>query len=358
MPLAALLPGLSSLAADLREFVAGVRFARADLFWLLLLLPMLGFLNRWAARRRRDTMARVGRPAAVAGQLTHPVARRRWLGVAYPLGWVALILGLCGPCWGKSDETGIAVGRDLVIVIDLSRSMQAPDMADPSTPTRWQAARGGALDLLDGIARRGGHRVAVVVFAAHPKVMCPLTTDYDHVRAVIADLDGKYPPPEIRPRAAEEISGTRIGAALKAAVEAHDKRFPGYQDIILISDGDDPADDKEWVRGADEARKAQIPVQTVGVGDPFEDYVLAFGEELAPTRLREEPLKQIAAETRGHYVAARRTTPQLGEFFRTHLEPLAGRSVSDEALPLPKERYSWFLAAALGLFVLGWLRGR
>ena len=187
-------------------------------------------------------------------------------------------------------------GRDLVIVIDLSRSMQAPDMADPSAPTRGRGAA-GALDLLAGVARRGGHRVAVVVFAAHPKVLCPLTTDYDHLRSVIGDLDGMYPPPEIRPRAAEEISGTRIGAALKAAVEAHDMRFAGYQDIVLISDGDDPTEDREWLRGSDEARKAQIPVHTVGVGDPFEDYVLTFGEELAPTRLREEPLKQIAAET-------------------------------------------------------------
>jgi Ca-activated chloride channel homolog len=350
--------GLAGLTADLREFIAAVRFAHADLLWLLLLLPLLGLMNRWAARRRRAVITRVGRPAAIAGQLTHPVARHRWLGLAYPLAWVALVLGLAGARWGKSDETGIAVGRDLVIVIDLSRSMQAPDMADPAAPTRWQAARAGALDLLAGVAQRGGHRVAVVVFAAHPKVLCPLTTDYDHIRAVIGDLDGNYAPPEIRPRAAEEISGTRIGAALKAAVEAHDLRFPGYQDIVLISDGDDPADDKEWLRGSDEARKAQIPVQTVGVGDPFEDYILTFGEELAPTRLREEPLKQIAAETRGQYVAARRDVPRLADFFRANLEPLPGRSVSDEALPLPKERYPWFLAPALALFGIGWMRGR
>jgi Ca-activated chloride channel family protein len=236
--------------------------------------------------------------------------------------------------------------------------MQAPDMAEPSTPTRWQAARAGSLDLLEGVARRGGHRVSVVVFAAHPKVLCPLTTDYDHIRVVIGELDGKYPPPEIRPHAAEEISGTRIGAALKAAVEAHDKRFPGYQDIVLISDGDDPADDREWVRGADEARKADIPVYTVGVGNPFEDYILTFGEELAPTRLREEPLKQIAAETRGQYIGAQRHVPQLGEFFRASLEPLPGRSVSDESIPLSRERYPWFLSVALALFLISWVRGR
>jgi Ca-activated chloride channel family protein len=300
-------------------------------------------------------VARVGRPAAVAAQLTHPISRRRFVGLAYPLAWIALIFGLAGPLWGKSEETGIAVGRDVIIVIDLSRSMLASDMADPTAPTRWQAARVGALDLLSGIARRGGHRVGVVIFAAHSKIACPLTTDYDHVRAVIDELDGLYPPPEIRPHSDEEISGTRIGAALKAAVEAHDKHLPGFQDIILISDGDDPADDKEWVRGADEARKREIPIFSVGVGDPFEDFILTFGNELAPTRLREEPLTEIATQTRGRYLASRRAVPQLGEFFRTYLEPLPSRSVTEEALPLLKERYPWFLPPALGLFLISWL---
>jgi len=350
--------GLSGLTADLREFLTAVRFARAEWLWLLLVLPLLALVNRWSARRRRLLIARVGRPAAVAAQLTHPISRRRVVGLAYPLAWIALLFGLAGPRWGKSEETGIAVGRDVMIVIDLSRSMQAADMADPSVPTRWQVARAGALDLLAGIARRGGHRVGVVVFAAHPKLTCPLTTDYDHVRAVIDELDGLYPPPEIRPRSDEEISGTRIGAALKAAVEAHDKRFPGYQDIILISDGDDPADDKEWVRGADEARKAEIPVISVGVGDPFEDFILALGNELAPTHLREEPLMEIAAQTGGRYLASRRAVPQLGEFFHTYLEPLPSRSVTEEALPLLKERYGWFLAPALCLFLISWLWAR
>jgi Ca-activated chloride channel family protein len=350
--------GLAGLITDVREFLTAVRVARPDALWLLLLLPLLGLLNRWAARRRRGAAALVGRPAAVAGQLTHPVPRRSWLGLAYPIAWLGLVLGVAGPRWGKSDETGIAVGRDLVIVVDLSRSMLATDMADPAATARWQGARVAALDLLAGVSQRGGHRVAVVVFAAHPRVLCPLTTDYDHVRAVLTDLDGQYPPPEIRPRAGESISGTRIGDALATAVAAHDKRFPGFQDIVLISDGDDPADDREWTRGSDEARKARIPIYTVGLGNPFEEFILTFGEELAPTRLREEPLQRIAAETSGRYVGARRQAPALGEFFQAYLEPLPSRAVSDEALPLFKERYVWFLAPALALFLLGWLRGR
>jgi Ca-activated chloride channel family protein len=350
--------GLAGLATDLREFLTAVRFARPEVLWLLLLLPVLGLVNRWAVRRRRTAIAQIGRPGAVAGQLTHSVPRRSWFGLAYPFAWIAVILGLAGPRWGKSDETGIAVGRDLVIAIDLSRSMLADDMSDPSARTRWQAARAGALDLLDSIARRGGHRVGVLVFAAHPKLICPLTTDYDHVRAVIEEIDGEYPPPEVRPGPADVTSGTRIGEGLKASVEAHDKRFPGFQDIILISDGDDPGDDREWVRGADAARKADIPVHAVGVGNPDIDAFLTFGEELVPTRLQEEPLKQIAAETRGRTIAARTATPQLGEFFRSQLEPLPSRSVSDESIPMPKERYPWFLAPALVLFLVGWIRGK
>src|SRR5437660_9863989 len=135
----ALSSGLSGLPADIREAVAAVRFARPPLLWLLLVLPLLGLANRYAAFRRRRAVGELGRPAAVAGLLTQP-ARRRWLGLAYPLGWMLLVVGLAGPRWGKSDESGVAVGRDLVVVVDLSRSMLAEDMAAADTPARWEAA--------------------------------------------------------------------------------------------------------------------------------------------------------------------------------------------------------------------------
>src|SRR2546421_2746391 len=121
MELLAVSSGLSGLLTDAREFVAAVRLARPFALWLLLLLPLLGLLNRWAARRRKRSVAAIGRPAAVAGQLTHPRPGRKWLGLAYPFAWLLLVGGIAGPMWGKSDEPGVAVGRDLVIVIDLSR---------------------------------------------------------------------------------------------------------------------------------------------------------------------------------------------------------------------------------------------
>jgi len=361
MELLAASSGLAGLLTDLREFVAQVRFARSGVLWLSLVLPLMGLLNRWAARRRGRAVAAIGRPAAVTGQFTHPRPKRRWLGLAYSFAWVLLVLGCAGPRWGKADEAGVAVGRDVVIVIDLSRTMLADDMADSKALTRWEAARAGALDLLQAVARRGGHRVAVVVFAAKPKVLCPLTTDYEHVRAVLEDLDGAHPPPEIRMGADPDApSGTRIGAALVAAVQAHDAEFAGAQDIILISDGD-PADGAEWVAGTKAANEAKvsIPIHTVGVGDPERPTVVKIdGEPLFGTSLKEQPLEQIARGTGGQYVPARQDVPALGEFFRTRVEPNRSRVYTGDQIPQPKERYAWFLAPALALFLVGWVRGK
>jgi Ca-activated chloride channel family protein len=363
--------GLNGLTADVREFVAAVRFARPELLWLLLVLPVFALLNRYAAARRRKATAEIGRPAAVAMLSTHPARGRRWIGLAYPLAWLALVLGLAGPRWGKSDETGVAVGRDLVVVVDLSRSMLAADMAADGMP-RWKAARAALLDLMDAVSKRGGHRVAVVVFAARPKLVCPLTTDYDHVRAKIEDLDGEFPPPEVKPGADPSVtSGTRIGAGVIAAVAAHDPRFQGFQDVILLSDGDDPAGGREWRFGAAAAFKAYIPVHAVGLGDPSAEVPIVIrGEFLeappddnAPpdvvrSKLHEEPLKGLASDTRGRYVPAQREVPRLGEFFRTVVEPNPSRPVSDDAVPQRKERYAWFLGPALLLFLVGWVRGK
>lgn len=359
--------GLAGLLTDLREFVAAVRFARPELLWLLLVLPVLAIVDRYAVVRRRRAAALIGRPGAVAGLRTDPRPGRRWLGLLYPVGWAALVLGLAGPRWGTSDDPGAAVGRDVVVVLDLSRSMLAQDLSTGGG-ARWEAARDAARDLLDHLGRRGGHRVAVVAFAARPTLLVPLTTDTDHARAAVEELDGRLPPPECRPGPADVDlpSGTRIGAALAAAVAAHDPRFPGSQDIILISDGDDPAEDREWALGVDAARKADIPVHAVGIGNPAAGAEVwgddgpvhdADGKAIV-SRLDEPLLRQLAAETRGLYLAARQDPARLGEFYRTRIEPRPSRLVSDDAIPQPEERYPWFLAPAAALFAVGWLRGR
>jgi Ca-activated chloride channel family protein len=245
--------------------------------------------------------------------------------------------------------------------------MLADDTADGRA--RWQYAVAGALDLVEASKSRG-HRIGVVVFAARPLVLVPLTTDPTFAKQRIGGLDGRHPPPEIRPADDAAVSGTRIGAGLAAAVAAHDPRFPGFQDIVLLSDGDDPAADREWTLGVAAARKANIPVHTVGIGDPTKETSIVIDgellkvetrpgvEEVAQTKLHEEVLRAIAAEGKGEYLPARRTVPKLGEFFRTAIETNPHRELTDDQLPQLKERYEWFLGPAAGLFLVAWWRRR
>src|SRR5262245_55889617 len=135
-------------------------FARPSFLYLLAVLPALGLMAIVAARRRRAVMARLGRPETVNGlSLLRPGSRRRRRSrLLLVVGLVGLRLAVGGPRWGKGGEAGVVVGRDIVVVLDLSRSMTAGDMADPVYQQRWEAARAGVQNLVDTIQQRGGHR--------------------------------------------------------------------------------------------------------------------------------------------------------------------------------------------------------
>ena len=329
-------------------------FARPWLLALAALVPLLGLLAFLAERRRRRALQRVGEPIAVAGLAVLRGRARRRARLCLTLALLLLAVAAAGPSWGKGGEAGVAIGRDLMVVLDLSKSMLADDMDDRASPTRFQAAREGIRELANAVQRSGGHRLGLVVFAGRPRLVCALTTDYDHFRMMLDEFDPNAPPPEVYPPVKQELpSNTRFGAALRWAVAAHDPRFIGYQDVLLVSDGDDPAGDNEWQQGVRAAREAQIPVHTVGVGGP-EPVSFTIGDEVIKTRLEDRPLKEIARLTGGLYLPAGRTRPALAEFFRTQIEPRPSRELSDDALPQPRDRAVWFLIPALGFLLLGW----
>src|SRR5262249_39062441 len=144
-------------------------------------------------------------------------------------------------------------------------------------PSRLERAKAALADLSRGVERRGGHRLALVVFAGRARLACPLTHDYDHFRETLDAVDTAAPDTDLEPGPGV-ASGTRIGRGLAQAVLAHDPRFQGCRDILLVSDGDDPARDGEWRQGAAEARAQGIPVHAVGVGDPDRGHRIPAGE--------------------------------------------------------------------------------
>lgn len=332
-------------------------FAHPWMLWFLTALPVLIGLGVWSARRRRQTLARLGEPAAVEVQLAW---RRswRWLnGLCLLLGFLGLGVGMAGPQWGRDWDQSAAPGRDVVIVLDCSRSMLA------ETPSRLQRARDALIDLADAVERRGGHRLALVLFAGKTEVACPLTHDYDHFRSKLEMLETVAQGRDLTPRPGEK-SGTRLGQALSLAASSDDPRFADTRDILLLSDGDDPARDAEWRNGARIAAALGVRVHTIGIGDPnvaspirLDSGPLRHDDQLVLTRLEEAPLREIAELTGGAYTSARTRTLPLGSLFLDTLEHLPEREDIEDALPVYQQRYAWFLTPALGFLVLFTLLG-
>jgi Ca-activated chloride channel family protein len=270
------------------------------------------------------------------------------------MGLALLILAAAGPQWGRDWEASTAPGRDLVLVIDVSFSMTAEQ------PSRLDLVRRAVTDLLASVRQRGGHRVAVVLFAGRPQIVCPLTQDYDQVANVMEDLDELRLDPELAP-GPREASGTRIGLGIVEGLRTLDERSAGVCDLLLFSDGDDPAGDTEWEYGVLEARGVGVPVSVIGVGDPVQESQIPTPNgphkdrsgRVVLTRLEEANLRKIAQETGGQYIPARRTTVPLGTIYRESIATLPRRNESVDALPTQKARYPLFLLPALGLLVLG-----
>lgn len=310
---------------------------------LLAVPPFLGLLAAWSTRRRRRALTRLGNLAALEAVLAPRRGPRLVRGLFLTLGLFALGLGVAGPQWGRDWDHAPAPGRDLLVVLDASRSMLA------ERPSRLERAKTALLDLADALRKRGGHRVALVAFAGRPRLVLPLTHDYDHFRAAIEEFSTDAADPALAPGPGD-ASGTRIGAALTLALQACDPRFPGASDVLLLSDGDDPAHDGEWHQGMAEAQQASVPVFTVGLGDPGspKPLVLEDGKEVR-TRLEEEPLREIARATGGEYFAARTQALPLGRLYLDWIAARPEREERDDALPVYQPRYGWFFLAAFGL---------
>src|SRR5581483_8589399 len=152
--------------------------------WLLATLPALIALAvlAWRSRRVRRRLS------AELGWEDSRRLVKKWpgflAGLSTGLGLLLLGVGSAGPQWGWDWEQTAAPSRNVVVVLDRSRSMLA------EKPTRLARARTALLDWTAHLRQRdNGVRLGLIVFAAKAKLVCPLTADYDHFREAVAAID-------------------------------------------------------------------------------------------------------------------------------------------------------------------------
>ncbi|MBN2209312.1 MAG: VWA domain-containing protein [Candidatus Coatesbacteria bacterium] len=297
------------------------RFESAYVLGLLVLVPLL-----WVAQTRiRHLISgslKYSHVTSFFGGRSRPTYPLRYvLTLALFLGALSLlILGAARPQLVKYDEPVSAMGRDIMLVLDISGSMQAEDFE----PNRLQAAKRVVAEF---IKSRQSDRIGLVSFAGQSFTQCPLTLDYDMLISLLDSVDFDM-----------VEDGTAIGNALGTALNRLKDSKAKSKIIILLTDGENNRGEIEPLTGAEMAKTMGVKIYCVGVGKiggakiPIYDRVwgkrYAVGRDGRPvlTKLDEKTLKGVASASGGTYSRAtdadslKRIYEQIGEAEKSELE--------------------------------------
>lgn len=325
-----------------------LRFAALSYAYLLWLLPALVALYVYAFARKRRALIAFMDLALVPRLVPGLSWARQWCKALCLIGATGcLVVALMQPQWGQEWQEVQRQGRDLMIVLDVSRSMLAEDVI----PNRLARAKSDIQDLLLALHQDGGHRLGLVVFAGQASLQCPLTLDYGFF---LQRLN------EVGPHTVGR-GGTLIGDAIRKALAAFGTLAHNYKDIILITDGEDH--DSFPLDAAQAAAAQQVSIHTIGVGDsvtgariPVQEatgqrtYVHYQGQEVH-SRMQADLLLEIARITGGAYVPAGTRAIELDRIYTEKIAPKARRHTALTRRERFIHRYQWFVFA--GVLLIG-----
>lgn len=249
------------------------------------------------------------------------------------------------PQWGHSTEKMKSRARNVVIALDVSRSMLAADVQ----PNRLERAKADVADLIDSL---NGDRCALVAFRRTGVRLCPLTTDHAFLRSALEGLA-----PESAP-----AGETDLGSAIRASLDALDPAADDHNAVILISDGGDLRGGA--VEAAQLAKKRGVPIFTVGIGNPKVESTIpdasgtgvqTFDNKAVGTKLEERALVKIAEVSGGRYVplaTAGMAETTLGVIYNRFLREVAAKELAEEEELRATERFGVFLVPGTFLILL------
>jgi len=328
----------------------GMHFAEPQFLGLAVIVPLvLAGMLCWGSRVRRRLRERFVPPrllpVLLAGWSAARERGRIWLLTGAAL---FLLLALARPQWGYTLEEVRQRGLDIVVAVDVSRSMLAADVA----PNRLARAKLAVQDLLR-VARTD--RFALVAFAGSAIVLCPLTWDD---AAFLQSLDAL----EV---GTVSDTGTRLAAALEAAAQAFGEDGDNHRVVVLLTDGEDH--EGGAVEAARRLGGQGVRLVTVGVGTPEgdlirvrdargrEDYVRDEAGQVVKSRLAEGLLRKMAAATPGGFYLPLQGPRVMETLYERGLADLPRSEGSERFVRRLRDRYHWPLGLALVLLTVEWL---
>ncbi len=316
------------------------QFANTDnLIWFVI-LPLLAGLWIFGQYKKKQALH------LFADLKTHPMLGNQF---SPPKQWIRtflifsclilLIITLMRPQGNPVVQTVKKRGRDLVFMIDVSRSMLAEDLG----PNRLGKAKQLVRDVVDILE---GDRVGLLVFSGASAVKSPLTLDYNYFKNVLHRIS----PDDI------SRGGSLIGDAIRTVSERlfydNDNK---YRDVILITDGEDH--ESFPIQAAEDAAKRGIKIHTVGLGDPDGTTIpirrsgtyslLKYQDETVKTRLDETTLKKIAEITKGIFIPVRTHRVDLADLYHNHIAVADKREAESMESKVWSELFQFFLGIAI-----------
>ncbi|MEE9393188.1 MAG: VWA domain-containing protein [Planctomycetota bacterium] len=324
-------------------------FAWPAMLVALLMLPVLWWLlRRCFVRHEVELKAQLVSPARLIPGYVDLQAKRRLARRLFLLAMGFALLALAQPQWGRSADGLEPRGVDVVICLDLSRSMLARDLV----PSRLERAR----QEVKAMSRRTrGDRVAVVAFAGDAMLAVPLTRDMEALRNVVDWLD-----PNLM-----LSSGTNVASAITLALGTLKTGDGDHQAIVVLSDGEDPG--AQALDLAERCREQGVSLHALGFGTKsgakipilvdrgegleLEETYLVDGEgKEVVTALDETGLRSLAKAGGGRFSTLEGAKAPLARLFDTELSWRAHRSHARSLDQSKANRFQWPLLVALLLF--------
>ncbi len=312
------------------------------MLYLLWALPVLVAAYVYASRKRKKALE-IFVDAGMIDRLSIHVSKtkRRWKIAMILISFIFVILGMTRPGWNPKAETVERSGRDVVFLLDVSRSMLAEDLV----PNRLERSK---LAISDCVERLKGDRIALVVFAGTAVVKSPLTLDYGFFRMMLSDVS------------TESITrgGTMIGDAIRKVItDVFDDQVKEFKDIILITDGEDH--DSFPVEAAKKAGERGVRIIAIGIGDENEGkripvitpdghktFLKYKGQEVW-TKLDGDTLRKIVNATPGgKYLNVATGTIDLGDVYTRLVATAEKTKLKSETIKRYEEKFQLFLGVA------------
>ena len=325
-----------------------LRFFNLEMLHFLWLIPLLISFFWYGAIKRKPQLAAFVRPEIQPKlRISSRPFQRTWKAVLF-LGALALIVvSLSRPAWNLKETSVKRAGRDVVFLLDVSRSMLATDLK----PNRLERAK---LAIADCLKRLRGDRVSLVAFAGAATVRCPLTLDYGFFQMMLDSLGTE----------STYLGGTMIGDAVRATLDqVLDDQEKEFKDIILITDGEDH--ESFPVQAAEAAGKQGVRLLVIGLGDEDEgeripvvdengrtSFLTYQGREVW-TRLDASTLRRMALSTPGgKYLPVATGSIDLGDVYMDLVAGAEKKELETRTIRQYEEKFQIFLGLAIILLIV------